>query len=115
MKYSAISDWGWETQVVSLPSTASGPVSSTVSTARLSASMLRSVTVPALTPPTRTSEPWTTPKALYIWILYVWVSSAPAKLVTHQATAATSSAAMSAIRLMAPSAPDSGHSHRGRR
>ncbi len=68
MKYSAISDCGCEAQRVSLPSTARGPERFTVTTARLSWSTSRPVTVPAVTPPIRTSEPLTMPKALYIWI-----------------------------------------------
>ena len=68
MKYSAISDCGSLEQVVSSPSTASGPLSSTVTTARLLELTSRSVTEPAFTPATRTSEPSTRPKALYISI-----------------------------------------------
>ena len=68
MKYSAISDWGSEEHLVSVPSVPSSPESSTVTIARLAALMSRSVTVPALTPAIRTSEPWTIPNALYISI-----------------------------------------------
>jgi hypothetical protein len=68
MKYSAIRDCGSEAQRVSFPSTDSGPESETVATARFFASTSRSVTDPAFTPATRTSEPLTIPNALYISI-----------------------------------------------
>ncbi len=64
MKYSAISDCGSDEHSVSVPSVDSGPESWTVTTARFSALMSRSLTVPAVTPAIRTSEPVTMPKAL---------------------------------------------------
>lgn len=66
MKYSAMSDCGSLLQIVPSPSTATGPLSSTLTTARLRELMKRSVTVPAETPATLTSEPSVRPKALSI-------------------------------------------------
>ena len=63
-KYSAISDCGWLRQIVSSPSTETGPLSSTLTTARLLELTSRSVTVPAANPATFTSEPFVNPKAL---------------------------------------------------
>ena len=88
---------------MSSPSSASGPVSSTVTSARLASLTSRPVTEPALTPAIRTSEPWTMPKALYISISYSWTSSAPAAAL-KPAAPATSTETMSAILLMGPGA-----------
>jgi len=63
-KYSAISDCGCEEQVASTRNCDTGPLRVTVTTARLAASMFSSVTVPSVTPATRTSEPCTSPNAL---------------------------------------------------
>ena len=68
MKYSAISDCGSEEHLVSLPSVPNSPESSTVTTARFASLMSSDLTVPALTPAIRTSEPGTSPNALYISI-----------------------------------------------
>ena len=65
-KYSAIRDCGSELHSVSSPSTASGPDSSIVTSARLSSLMSRSVIAPAVTPATFTSASGTNPNASYI-------------------------------------------------
>ena len=114
MKYSAISDCGSDEHVVLSPRTDRGPESSTVRTARFSSLMSSSVTVPALTPATLTSDPSTRPNALYISSLYVWLSSAPATLAAT-APAAAIVAAMAAIRLMGPWEPARDCSPRRRR
>ena len=64
MKYSAISDCGSLRQTVSWPRTATGPLSSTLTTARLLELTSSAVTVPAETPATLTCEPLVRPKAL---------------------------------------------------
>jgi len=60
----AINDCGCELQVADSRKVERGPLTSMVTSARFAAFTSRPVTVPALTPATRTSEPETRPKAL---------------------------------------------------
>jgi hypothetical protein len=63
-KYSAIRDWGSEEQLASALNSGNFESSSTVTIAVFCGVMSRSLIVPALTPATRSSDPWTRPKAL---------------------------------------------------